>query len=70
MIHDPMPTDVQLALGRLLRMMSRPSQPGDVAMFHKIVAVVTDAHDERNGQRIDYRPSYAAQRLMGARGDA
>ena len=65
-----MPPEVQMALGRLFRMMSRPSQPGDIEMFHKIVAIVTDEYEALHDGRPTYRPDYVAQRGMGARGDA
>jgi hypothetical protein len=63
---DPMPHEVQMALGRLFRMMSRPSQSGDIAMFHRIQKIVMDAAGE---QSPEYRPDYVAQRLQGAQGE-
>ena len=62
-----MPAEVQLALGRLFLMMSRPARPGDVDTLHKIRALVMDAAEP---VLPDYRPDYVAQRLLGAQGDA
>ena len=56
---------VQLAIGRLFLMLSRPEQPGDIETFHKIRAIVLDSADCRT----DYRPNYVAQRMTGAQGD-
>ena len=67
MSQPPMPVEVQMALGRMFAMMSRPTQPGDVETFHAIRAVVLDAAQP---QPPEYRPDYVAQRLMGAQGDA
>ena len=64
---NEMPAEVQMALGRLFSMMSRPAQPGDVDTFHKIRALVMDAAEPALP---GYRPNYVAQRLMGAQGDA
>jgi hypothetical protein len=62
-----MPAEVQMALGRLFAMMSRPAQPGDVEMFHKIRALVMDSAEP---QPTEYRPNFVLQRLMGAKGDS
>jgi len=59
------PPEVQLAIGRLFLMLSRPEQPGDIETFHKIRAIVLDSADCRQ----DHRPNYAAQRMTGAQGD-
>ena len=59
------PPEVQLAIGRLVLMLSRPEQPGDIETFHKIRAIVLDSADCRT----DYRPNYVAQRMTGAQGD-
>ncbi len=59
------PPEVQLAIGRLFLMLSRPEQPGDIEAFHKIRAIVLDFSEHQP----DYRPNYVAQRLAGAQGD-
>ena len=56
---------VQLAIGRLFLMLSRPEQPGDIETFHKIRAIVLDSADCRT----DYLPKYVAQRMNGSQGD-
>jgi hypothetical protein len=64
--QQPMPPEVQMALGRLFRMMLRPAQPEDIEVFHTIRALVLGAAGE---QAQEYRPNYVAQRLQGAQGD-
>jgi len=59
------PPEVQLAIGRLFLMLSRPEQPGDIETFHKIRAIVLDSAEHQP----DYRPNYVAQRDSGAQGD-
>ena len=59
------PPEVQLSIGRLFLMLSRPEQPNDIETFHKIRAIVLDSADCRT----DYRPNYVAQRMTGAQGD-
>lgn len=56
---------LKLAVGRLLRMMSRPEQPGDVKAFYNCRAVVLDLLEPQP----EYRPSWARDRLKGAQGD-
>ena len=57
--------EVQLAIGRLFLLLSRPEQPGDIETFHKIRAIVLDSAEHQP----DYRPNYVAQRMTGAQGD-
>ena len=59
------PPEVQLAIGRLFLMLSRPEQPNDIETFHKIRAIVLDSAEHQP----DYRPNYVAQRMAGAQGD-
>ena len=59
------PPEVQLAIGRLFLMLSRPEQTGAIKTFHKIRAIVLDSAEHQP----DYRPNYAGQRLTGAQGD-
>lgn len=47
---------VALALGRLFRLGSRPSQPGDVAEYERVRAIVLDLVE---APQPDYRPNYA-----------
>jgi hypothetical protein len=47
---------VELALGRIFGMMSRPSQPGDVAEYERCRAIVLD---ELGDARVAYQPSFA-----------
>lgn len=57
----------ELALGRILRMASRPAQPGDVAEYERCRALIMD-HFTAPAQ--DYTPNYARDCRMGAQGDA
>ena len=59
------PQEVQISIGRLFMMLSRPEQPGDIETFHKIRAIVLDSAEHQP----DYRPNYVAQRMAGAQGD-
>jgi hypothetical protein len=65
---NPSP-EVQLALGRLFRMLSRPWQPGDDAVFFKCRAIILDAADEAGIVPKDDRVNWARDRLKGAQGD-
>ena len=55
---------VELALGRIFRLMSRPEQPGDVADYERRRAIVLDLCEPQP----DYVPNYARDRLKGAAG--
>ena len=57
---------VNLALGRIFRLLSRPTQPGDVADYERCRAVVLDLCDP---VQPDYAPNYIRDRLLGAAGD-
>lgn len=62
---------MRLAIGRLLRLGSRPAQPGDAAQFHALRHVVFEAA-EALGRPTDYGPhphDYAAHHGRGAAGD-
>lgn len=57
---------MNMAIGRLFRLMSRPTQPGDVEQFYRCRSVVLDLGDASP----DSRPNYARDRNRGAQGDA
>lgn len=57
---------VDLALGRIFRLMSRPEQPGDVAEYERCRALVLD---ELGAAPAGYVVSYARDRRLGAQGD-
>lgn len=61
-----MPPEAQLAIGRILRLASRPAQPGDVAEYERCRAIVLDAAEP---VAPEYTPNYARDRLRGAAGD-
>ena len=61
-----MPVEVQLALGRIFRLMSRPEQPGDVEQYEQSRAIILDAADPTIPE---YRPCWVRDRLKGAQGD-
>lgn len=55
-----------LAIGRILRLGSRPEQPGDIAEYDRCRAIVLDASPS---QPEEYRPRWVRDRLKGAAGD-
>lgn len=47
-------TTVELAIGKIFRMMSRPTEPGDVAEYERCRAIILDiagGADESNASR-------------------
>lgn len=57
---------IELALGRIFRLGSRPSQPGDVKQYEDARAVIMSYAPEALPS---YRPNYARDRRKGASGD-
>ena len=57
---------IELALGRIFRMASRPTQAGDVAEYERCRKIVMDLLDPITP---DYSPNYARDRMLGAQGD-
>lgn len=57
---------VDLAIGRILRMGSRPTQPGDVEEYERCRAIIME-HAPPAGD--DYEVNWARDRLKGAAGD-
>lgn len=55
----------QLAIGRLLRICSRPWQPGDDEEYALCRAIVLDSRERASG----HAPNYARDRNRGAAGD-
>lgn len=64
-----MPAEVQMALGRIFAMMSRPERDGDIAEYYACRDLILNAAD---GESVapDYTHDYARDRLKGAQGDA
>ena len=60
-------TPATLALGRILRLASRPAQPGDVADYERCRVILLDTLESAAP---DYSPNYARDSRKGARGDA
>lgn len=58
-----------LATGRLLRLMSRPAQPGDAAAFHDARRVALDAAAVLGLDGTTHAPNWARDRGAGAAGD-
>lgn len=56
---------VELALGRIFRLMSRQPQPGDVAEYERCRALILDRCEPVHS----YAPNYVRDRLLGAAGD-
>jgi hypothetical protein len=61
-------TSVELALGRIFRLASRPTKPGDVEEYERCRAIIMDAIAP-DGVTPDYTPCWARDRLSGAQGD-
>jgi len=61
-----MPPEVQLALGRIFRLLSRPFQEGDLEEYHRCRSIILDASPE---PQEDHRPNWVRDRLRGAQGD-
>ena len=57
---------VNLAFGRIFRLMSRPEQSGDAADYERCRAVILDVLDPP--PFIDRAPDYGRDRLKGAQG--
>jgi hypothetical protein len=58
-------TLVELAIGRVFRLMSRPAAPGDVQEYERCRKIVLDHTEPAK----DYAPNWARDRLKGAQGD-
>ncbi len=56
---------VNLALGRIFRLGSRPTQPCDVADYERCRSIILNICEPVS----DYQPCYASDRLKGAQGD-
>jgi hypothetical protein len=59
----------QLALGRIIRMGGRPTEPGDVEDYERCRKVLLDVLDPDMLANGNWSPSYARDRLRGAPGD-
>ena len=62
---------VELAIGRIFRLASRPERPGDAAEYERCRAIILDAVDPAmvHAASIDRRPNWVRDRLKGAAGD-
>ena len=67
---DPELTQVcQLAIGRILRLGSRPYQEGDIEEYERCRAIIMDAAAGTDTEYVFYAPNWARDRRTGARGD-
>lgn len=57
---------VQMAIGRILWLASRPEHPGDIAEYERCRAFILDLSEAPD----DRAPNYQRDRLRGAQGDA
>ena len=64
---DAMPTEVQLALGCIFRLLSRREQPGDAARYEAARAVVLSSAPAE--MATDHMPNWIRDRNKGAAGD-
>ena len=53
-----------LAIGRILRLMSRPYQPGDIEEYECCRAIILDASPDNS--YIDHRPNWQRDRPIGS----
>ena len=60
-------TTVECALGRIFRVGSRPTQPGDVAEYNRCRQLVLDILG--GDESAPYAPNWTRDRLLGATGD-
>lgn len=58
-------TTIGLALGRIMRLASRPAERGDIAEYERCRAIILDLCEPKN----EYEPNYARDRMLGAAGD-
>lgn len=65
MSRGPMPAEVQMALGRIFALMSRPTQDGDVEQYEAARRVVLD---HTNAVVADWVPDVNRDRFTGAQG--
>ncbi len=68
MLDDEAQRTVQLALGRILRMGARSSQPGDIAEYDRCRGSIMNILDASPGIA-DHAPNYARDHKKGAAGD-
>jgi hypothetical protein len=61
---------MEMALGRIFLLGSRPTQPGDIEQYEKARHALLTAYDEAPFEvERDYSPNWAKERLNGAQGD-
>jgi hypothetical protein len=58
---------VRMALGRIFRLGSRPTQPGDIEQYERCRAAIMEAIDPP--PFVDTRPDWGRDRHKGAAGD-
>lgn len=60
---------VNLAIGRIFRMASRPEQAGDGAEYQRCRSIILDLLDPTGNAYPDMRPCWVRDRNKGAQGD-
>lgn len=58
-------SSINLAIGRIFLLASRPEQPGDIADYERCRALIMSQIEAPT----DDRPNYSRDRLKGAQGD-
>lgn len=53
---------VRLAIGRIFRLASRPSQPGDIEQYESCRRLIMDILDPANTATTGYQPNWARDR--------
>ena len=64
--QDDKRKSAELAIGRILRMGSRPFQEGDIEEYYRCRSIVLD--ENQDFDLTDHRPSYARDHNKGAQG--
>lgn len=59
----------ELALGRILRLASRPARPGDIAEYLRCRSIILDTLEDAGFSQATDTPNWSRDRGRGAQGD-
>jgi hypothetical protein len=60
---------INLAIGRIFRIASRPTHPGDIEEYERCKAIIMDLAEASGHMSVDTRPNYARDYRKGAQGN-
>jgi hypothetical protein len=60
---------INLAIGRIFRIASRPTQPGDIEEYERCKAIIMDLAEASGHTIVDTRPNYARDYRKGTQGN-